>query len=221
MYLYRKDLPLAVVDETVQRLFNRLIFIRTCEDRKLEDSVLLPLVRQGRNRRRSLWDSLKQVFTEFDAHYDSELFAFHVLDQQAFFQDDTLAEVIGGLYEPPGGPERWVTYNFFLIDADVLGRVYEQYLGHVAQVVQQRIREYQLRLEKGFSPDEATEEAIEVVERPQRRKSQGIYYTPSWVVHYIVRQTIGRFIKEHDNNSDAIHNLRILDPACGSGSFLI
>lgn len=219
LHLYRKDLPWAVVDETVQRLFNRLIFIRTCEDRKLEEPVLLPLLRQGqgRSRRKSLWENLKQIFQEFDGFYDSELFAFHVLDQQAFFQDDTLSEVIRGLYYAPGG---LVNYDFSLIDADVLGRVYEQYLGHVAQVVQQRYREYQLRLERGFSPDEAMEEAIDVIERPQRRKSQGIYYTPGWVVDYIVRQTVGRFIAEHKSNSDAIHSFRILDPACGSGSFL-
>src|SRR5918999_735013 len=222
LHLYRKDLPWVVVDEAVQRLFNRLIFIRTCEDRKLEEPVLLPLLRQYQRRSgtRSLWDSLRHTFTDFDASYDSQLFALHVLDQQAFFQDDTLAEVIQGLYEPPGG-RGLVTYDFSLIDADVLGRGYEQNLGHVTQGGQQRIREYQLRLESGFSPDEAMDEAIEVIERPQRRKSQGIYYTPSWVVEHIVRQTVGRFMGEHKNRPDAIHNLSILDPACGSGSFLM
>jgi methylase of polypeptide subunit release factors len=99
--------------------------------------------------------------------------------------------------------------------------VYEQYLGHVAQVVQQRYREYQLRLERGLAPEQALDEAIEVIERPQRRRVQGIYYTPRWVVEYIVRQTVCRFMNEHRNRPDAIHNVRILDLACGSGSFLI
>jgi type I restriction-modification system DNA methylase subunit len=220
LHQYRRDLSFSLVDETVQRLFNRLIFIRTCEDRKIEEPVLLPLLRQfqGRSLRDGLWEALRKAFAEFDRSYDSELFSFHALDQQGFFQDDSLAEVIQGLYQPSGG---LVTYDFSLIDADVLGRVYEQYLGHVAQAVRQRYREYQLSLERGFSSEQAPEEAIEVIERPQRRRAQGIYYTPRWVVDYIVRQTVGRFIQEHKNRPDAIHNLRILDPACGSGSFLI
>ncbi len=219
LHSYRKDLPLPIVDETVQRLFNRLVFIRTCEDRNLEEPVLLPLVRQYQDRtlKGSLLQNLGKVFADFERAYDSELFAFHVLDQ-VHFDDPTLEEVIRGLYGPPGG---LVEYDFSLIDADVLGRVYEQYLGHVAQVVRQRHKEVQMRLDRGFSPDRAIEEAIDVIERPQRRKAQGIYYTPRWVVDYIVRETVGRFIEENKNRPDAIHEMRILDPACGSGSFLI
>lgn len=218
----RSDLSLAVVDETVQRLFNRLIFIRTCEDRKIEDTVLLPLLRTpARRRQTSLLGRLQDIFSEFREAYDSELFDRHVLDEldpRSTILDEALSSIINGLYQPPGGQ---VSYDFSIIDADVLGRVYEQYLSHVAQVVRQRVREYQLSLERGASPQQALEEAIEVIERPQRRKAQGIYYTPRWVVDYIVRHTVGRFISEHPNNSDAIANLRILDPACGSGSFLI
>ena len=62
---------------------------------------------------------------------------------------------------------------------------------------------------------------IQVVEAPQRRKERGIYYTPKWVVDYIGRQTVGRIIEEHEDTPDRVHEIRILDPACGSGSFLI
>ena len=92
-----------MVDETVQRLFNRLIFIRSCEDQRIEERVLQPITRQFRNRtlRGSLWGELKKVFADFDRGYDSELFTLHVLDTQAFFQDDTLEAVMEGLYGPP------------------------------------------------------------------------------------------------------------------------
>lgn len=182
--------------------------------------MLQPLARQfqGRTLRGSLWDSLKAVFVEFDQGYDSELFATHVLDTQAHFQDDSLAAVMEGLYGPPGG---LVAYDFSVIDADVLGRVYEQYLGHVSQMVRQRHQEIQVRLDLGMPQDQALAETLEVTQRPQRRKAQGIYYTPQWVVDYIVGQTVGKFLQEHKNNSDAIHEMKILDMACGSGSFLI
>ncbi|MFC1941312.1 N-6 DNA methylase [Chloroflexota bacterium] len=53
----------------------------------------------------------------------------------------------------------------------------------------------------------------------EKRKKGGIYYTPKWVTDYIARQTIDRFIDEHNHNE--ILNMKILSPACGSGSFLI
>ncbi len=168
--------------------------------------------------RGSLWDALKRVFVEFDRGYDSELFAAHVLDMQAHFQDDSLSTIMEGLYWPPGG---LVAYDFSVIDADVLGRVYEQYLGHVSQMVRQRHQELQARLDLGMPQDQALAETLEVIQRPQRRKAQGIYYTPQWVVNYIAGQTVGRFLHEHENRSDAIHDMKILDMACGSGSFLI
>ena len=220
LHAYQLGISLALLDEMIQRLFNRLIFIRSCEDRRIEEPVLQPLARQFRSRtlRGSLWDSLKRVFSDFDQGYDSELFTPHVLDLQAVFQDDTLADVLTGLYGPPGGH---VAYDFSVIDGDVLGRVYEQYLGHVSQVVRKRHQELQARLDLGMPQDQALAETLEVIQRPQRRRSQGIYYTPQWVVDYLVAQTVGRFIQEHPNRPDAIHDIRVLDMACGSGSFLI
>ncbi|MDP3063363.1 MAG: N-6 DNA methylase, partial [Chloroflexota bacterium] len=217
---YRPDLNFAQVDETIQMLFNRLIFIRTCEDRALEDPVLMPMLRQhldAHRRGRPLVEELRRAFRQFDGYYDSELFALHLVDQTEM-DDDLLEEVLKGLYTVPGGTAE---YDFSAIDADILGRVYEMYLGHVAQVAARRHRELQLMFERGFTTEQALQEVVQVVEAPQRRKEHGIYYTPKWVTDYIVRQTVGRFIEEHEKRPDAIHEIRILDPACGSGSFLI
>src|SRR3989344_327616 len=46
----------------------------------------------------------------------------------------------------------------------------------------------------------------------------GIYYTPSYIVEYIVKNTVGEYIK--DKTIDEILEVKIVDPACGSGSFL-
>jgi hypothetical protein len=94
----------------------------------------------------------------------------------------------------------------------VLGTVYEQYLGYVAAKVKERV-DTQLKL--GLTD----EESYEIIRKKQRRKEHGIYYTPQFVTDYIVKETVGRFIKEHNYNE--IRNIKILDPACGSGSFLI
>ena len=50
------------------------------------------------------------------------------------------------------------------------------------------------------------------------RKEQGIYYTPTWVVDYIVRTAMEEVLKRKGARPE---RLRLLDPACGSGTFLL
>jgi len=102
--------------------------------------------------------------------------------------------VINRLHDVPGG---YGFYDFNAIDADVLGTIYEQYLGHRAQDPQGK----------------------QVVDKRAKRKAQGIYYTPQFVVRYIVGQTLGRLLQERDY--EQARQVKVLDMACGSGSFLI
>lgn len=210
---YNQHLSFNQVDEVIQRLFNRLIFIRTCEDRELEDKVLLSAIHQWESSKRQgdLIKVLRRIFRKFDGYYDSDLFAFHLTDE-VFIESDTLENIISGMYEIP---HLTASYDFSIIDADVLGAVYEQYLGHVARVATQRVKEAQARMDLGFS----SEPHFELTAKKQRRKEQGIYYTPRFITDYIVKQTVGRFLQERSH--DEILDIKILDPACGSGSFLI
>jgi len=50
------------------------------------------------------------------------------------------------------------------------------------------------------------------------RKEQGVYYTPTYIIDHIVKNTIGELVKQKKFD---INKIRILDPACGSGSFLM
>jgi hypothetical protein len=202
LYHYNKDLTYSQIGEVIQRLFNRLIFIRTCEDRKIEDRVLLSAVREWRSRGRqeALIEALRRIFRDYDGYYDSDLFALHLVDQ-VFVENTIIEDIINGLYEIPGG---MASYDFSLIDVDVLGAVYEQYLGHVATVVKQRAKEAQIRMDLGFS----SEPTFELTAKKQRRKEQGIYYTPKFVTDYIVKETVGRFLKERSHSE--ILNIKIL-----------
>lgn len=61
-----------------------------------------------------------------------------------------------------------------------------------------------------------------VEEKPEVRKAGGVYYTPTYIVDYIVRQTLGRLLEHHaPDPTGPASRLRVLDPACGSGSFLL
>ncbi|MFX0123257.1 MAG: Eco57I restriction-modification methylase domain-containing protein [Candidatus Hodarchaeota archaeon] len=51
-----------------------------------------------------------------------------------------------------------------------------------------------------------------------KSKELGQYYTPSYIVDYIIEQTIGYFLKTDYDKTDT---LTILDPACGKGIFLV
>jgi len=207
--LYNKELNLPQIDEVIQRLFNRLIFIRTCEDRGIEEKTLLAAVHQWKSsgHKPELIERLREVFHRFDGYYDSDLFAQHTVDK-VFVEASTLENIIGGLYEVPGGV---ASYDFSVMDADVLGAVYEQYLGHVASIAKRRVKEGQGQFDLGLD--------VSLEAKKEKRKQQGIYYTPKWVTDYIVKHTVGRFLAEH--NHDENMKIKVVDPACGSGSFLI
>ena len=207
---------LVLTDRLIQVFFNRLLFIRTAEDRGLaRDHPLLAALHQWENHSGDLIESLRSIFNDFAEDYDSDLFnPMMDLWQQIWVDGDLLSEIIKGLYEVRGD---FAKYDFAIIDADVLGQVYEQYLGYVAHVAKQKAKQQQLRLDMGLPVDEI----FEVEEKKEKRKAAGIYYTPKWVTDYIVKETVGRFIEEHRDNYDKVYDVKILDPACGSGSFLI
>jgi tRNA1(Val) A37 N6-methylase TrmN6 len=195
----RMSLSPEQIDEIVQILIDRLIFMRSVEDRKLEtEDFLLKIVNDVQRgfTDMNLYAILKTQFKRFDTTYDSKLFSEGLLEKEGFFDNNTLIKVIRGLYY--GTQNIQERYMFDEIPIDLLGRIYEQYLGVVLRGTEKRVK---LDLVSG------------------KRRKMGIYYTPSYIVDYIVKNTIGEYIK--DKSIDEILNVKILDCACGSGSFLI
>jgi predicted type IV restriction endonuclease len=181
------------LDESVQRILDRLMFIRNAEDRELEPKTLIANYREWESKGKgNLIKSLRATFLHFDKEYNSKIFAKHLCDDLEL-DNEVLHEVIEGLYTTKDNE----TYDFSIIDADVLGTIYEQYLGHILR---------------------KTEKTAKVTENHAHRKEQGIYYTPTYIVNFIVVNTLGELLK--DKKVD-IEKVKVLDPACGSGSFLI
>lgn len=210
--LHNPILPPAEIDNAILHLLNRLIFIRTAEDRKVEPIRLMAFVRELRDRKQfKNWGAeLSKLFRELDGVYNSELFAPHFSDGLEFTPSE-FTKVVEGLYD-----KHYIRYNFNALEADVLGTVYEQYLG---AVVAEQSEEESPKNKKGAKQPELISEGMTVQERRKKRKSQGIYYTPSFVTKYIVQQTVGKYLEENGYNPSKAP--RILDMACGSGSFLI
>lgn len=221
----------------VQQTIDRIVFLRICEARDLEVFEQLRALLNGGHT----YERLQELFRRADMRYNSGLFHFEEEKDRAeppdrltpglSIDDKVLKDIIEHLYYPQS------PYEFSVLPADILGHVYERFLGKV------------IRLTPGRQ--------VKIEEKPEVRKAGGVFYTPTYIVDYIVRQTVGPLVEgrtpaqvgggkgggrggvspplhersvgggatpplhERSAGGGATPPLRILDPACGSGSFLL
>ena len=157
----------------VQQTIDRIIFLRICEDRGMEEYGRLQSALNGAN----VYQRLCQLFRQADDKYNSGLFHFtrekdreepDELTLNLTIDDNPLKDIIKGLYYPDS------PYEFSVLPADILGQVYEQFLGKV------------IRLTDGHR-------AV-VEDKPEVKKAGGVYYTPTYIVDYIVKNTVGTLV---------------------------
>ncbi len=205
------DTPISkdLLDEGVQKLLDRLLFLRVAEDRGVEPNILKNLKREAEQSQSKNEYTPFQVmvskFRELNTVYDSNLFSEHTFESWLMW-DGALGEVIDRLY----GKKGYYEYNFKEMPADVLGTVYESYLGYKLSTAQSKDKNL-------FGK---SEEKTIVSKDAKKRKEQGIYYTPPFVVDYIVRNALKPVLDNCKTIGD-LKKIKVLDPACGSGSFLI
>ena len=195
----RNTLTERELNFAVQRVLDRIIFLRIAEDRGIEPYGKLSALTAGPK----IYPRLTEIFERADFRYNSGLFHFATekgrdespdkLTLGLTLDDATLKEIIVALYWPKS------PYAFAVIPADILGHVYEQFLGKVICLT--------------------SDHKAHVEEKPEVRKAGGVYYTPTYIVRYIVEQTVGPLVA--GKSLKQIEHLTVLDPACGSGSFLL
>jgi type I restriction-modification system DNA methylase subunit len=179
----------------VQQTIDRIVFLRICEDRGIEDYGRLLSLTNGTQ----IYKRLLELFYQADDRYDSGYFKAEKGREKPdtlSIADGLLREIIKNLYYPNS------PYEFSVLPADILGQVYEQFLGKVIRMT--------------------SKHEVVIEDKPEVKKAGGVYYTPSYIVNYIVKQTVGRLLEEKKvNGKNSASRLKILDPACGSGSFLL
>ncbi len=231
-----------LLNESVQCILDRILFLRICEDRDIDTGTALQSIVETWRRnyghdegrkfrsessrvredstldldddargggggtaggriaapRESLWYAIVRHFRALDRRppshvpfFNGNLFKLHG-SEKLLVGDEWLAGFIGELSSDE------TPYLFNVIPVEILGSVYERFLGKVVR---------------------PAGKGITVEEKPEVRKAGGVYYTPSYIVDYIVEQTVGRLAEGVAPEKTLA--LRILDPACGSGSFLI
>ena len=188
----------------VQMTIDRIIFLRICEDRGVERDEQLKEIAAGKD----VYAGLGMLFKKADARYNSGLFHFPAgrfakaekeqsgaadnLTLSLNVDDKVLQDILKNLYYPES------PYVFREIPSDILGQVYERFLGKV------------IRLTAGHQ--------AKVEEKPEVRKAGGVFYTPTFIVENIVQNTVGQIVNLTHTPKD-VAKLKFLDPACGSGTF--
>lgn len=101
----------------IQRLLNRIIFLRICEDRTIEKFETLKNIQS--------YDELKALFRLSDKKYNSGLFDFieDNLSLNIQIDSEVLIEIFNELYYPLS------PYDFTVVDPTILSQIYEKFLG--------------------------------------------------------------------------------------------
>lgn len=185
-----EDLTSEELTEATQRTIDRLVFIRFLEDKLIEQEHYVDKF----GEKGKAWDGFTAVCKRFDAKYNGIVFKKSFIDGDKFKGPDdgefhSICQDICHLNS---------RFLYNEIPIHILGSIYERFLGKVVH---------------------ATDKRVKVEEKPEVRKAGGVYYTPKYIVDYIVQNTVGKLID--GKTPQQISSMRFADIACGSGSFLI
>jgi type I restriction-modification system DNA methylase subunit len=172
----------------VQLFLSRIVFLRICEDRDIEKYETLKSLDAA-----NTFTALMALLKRADDFFNSGL--FRLLDDEGLkirISDATLQSIIAELYYPRS------PYTFAVVETEVLGEIYEQFLGETITVAGGK---------------------VEIVAKPEVRESGGVVPTPRHIVDAIVGRTlvpalVGKSPAELDS-------FTVADACCGSGIFLL
>ncbi|MDR3233886.1 MAG: N-6 DNA methylase, partial [Planctomycetaceae bacterium] len=187
------DITAEDLNFVVQQTIDRLVFLRIAEDRRIEPygNVQRAAATSGTD------ECYKKLFTLFeraDEKYNSGLFNFNTdkVSGGITIKNNVIKDIVKNLYYPS-------PYDFSAIPVEIMGNIYEHFLGKTIRLT--------------------PEHNAVVEEKPEVKKAGGVYYTPQYIVDYIVQNTVGRLIEY--KTPKEVTKIKIVDPACGSGSFLL
>ena len=199
------DLSIRDLNFSVQKIIDRIIFLRICEDRGTEDYGRLKNLIGKKNS----YIALTKLFRAADDRYNSGLFHFSLekgrdethdtLTPSLRVDDNITDEILSNLYFPDS------PYEFSVLPASILGQVYEQFLGKTVSLTKSR--------------------KVKIEDKPAVRKAGGVYYTPKYIVDHMIKSSLGVILNGYSLKTPIsvtkASEIKVLDPACGSGSFLI
>jgi type I restriction-modification system DNA methylase subunit len=172
----------------VQIFLSRIVFLRVCEDREIENYETLKRLPAS-----NTFDALMRELRRADEFYDSGL--FRLLDDERLgvrISNDVLQSIITELYYPQS------PYTFAVVETEVLGEIYEQFLGE------------QITVSSGV---------VTIVRKPEVRESGGVVPTPRYISDAIVERALVPALR--GKSPSDLAGFTIADICCGSGIFLL
>lgn len=163
--IYEKNSSLITSDEAlnyyVQVILDRIVFIRVCESKEIEEREKLRTFTLASN---GFWDNFRNsCYMEFYNHYDGAMFCRDEVFQRLSLDDDVLNDFIDKLYYP-------YPYRFDVIPVKVLANIYEEFLGKQLVITE--------------------EDKIKEVTKDEYIRTNGAITTPEHIVEMVCKQTI-------------------------------
>ena len=187
----RPSITPSLLNELVQRVLLRILFLRMCEDRGIESYEALRQVAATAD-----WSSLVETFIRADARFDTDLFETRgdplciPLAAGIPVDGNVMQAILDDLYYPAA------PYDFSVFEPEFLGSVYEFFLRD------------QLVVRGGTC----------WLERKPENTGRDIIATPRPVIERLIRETLAAL---RNMDVEELATKTVLDPACGSGGFLL
>jgi Alw26I/Eco31I/Esp3I family type II restriction m6 adenine DNA methyltransferase len=216
-----------ILNEITTRWITRFLALKLAEDAGISFNFTLRDIRKSfelhgktakpvpgaKVKEETLNNAIRTLMSEFERRYNGGIFMYEEGVDYITIPDSAFIDLL----------DFTTGWAFTIEDARIIGFVYERFLGQ------------EIVIEEDKGKPIATLKNIN--EARGRRKAGGIYYTPKYIVDYIVENTLGTILKEKTEKIDyavekldcdeflstlkEVKSLKVLDPACGSGSFLI
>ena len=217
--------------EKTQKIIDRIIFTCFAEDRGLlPEHALAQVAKTAENGFGSLWNNLKGFFEDIDTG-SAKLEIPHGYNGGLFKNDPQLNEL--RIDDAPLKDLIKLGHYDFKeqLSVTILGHIFEQSISDLEEIK---------------NKVEAENDLANIA--TSRRKKDGIFYTPDYIVRYIVDNSLGAYLREHEEKfkqefglkgditdknyakrekqtytkyQDFLQNIKVVDPACGSGAFLV
>ena len=239
----KKHSPLQFL-QFAQTIIDRIVFISVIKD---HDLIAQNIIKQVENTAKNvftdegneLWKQLKNLFNAMDKglpprihKFNGGLFKINTEIDALTIKDNFLKYLL-----------RLSKYDFESdLSVNILGHIFEQSITDIenlkTELLENNIENLPDDIEQIFNSKLTVE--------TNQRKIHGIYYTPEYVTRYIVNEAIGEWLheqrekiglndiqelaekpketdiqlKQWQDYQKILRNVKILDPACGSGAFL-
>ena len=210
-------MTLEELNHVVHSTLNRIVFLRNCEDRGIEPhGTLRDAVTDVTGGWDMLYGNVLRVFEDANRRYNAGVFDLDAFDKISYKikgEKGVLRNIILNTYYPKA------LYKFDLIGVEILGTVYERFLGKTIEMVPSINPKTGKQDTRLIGDKKVLKFTAKTVEKPEVRKSGGVFYTPQYIVKYIVEETVGKLVA--GKTVEEVSKISICDPACGSGAFLL